>query len=204
MKNVRKALSLLLCFLLILFCGCNNNQNKNVVEKGKEKGKEKETVVNIFIQYGKYKDGRYIFEKTNSQPDSITSYAFIYNPADDLFTCVYSVSSYDTSTSSIYESGTFVFSWGNLESGAFYGQHTLFTNFLEDEVANLQFQYTVNNFSGNMDSNDYTSTILKNTFPQLSNNEIAIYSKSCFDCIKEGLNYAKTIISSYTDNIILK
>ena len=201
MRNTKIIIAFVLSCLLVFLCGCNTALSDHKDNKKAEA--EKTAIVDMFAQYGEYDNGYFTFSNTKTEQSNIITCSFSYSTADDMLVCGYAITA-DETTYSLYDSGTIVFSWGNLANGAFYGQHILYEDFLGDEISSLEFQYQVSNFSANSSANEYTTNILTNTFPQLSSNEIAIYAKTCFDYIEESLNYAQSIISSYTDGITLK
>lgn len=204
---MKKAVILLLSCLLICFNGCDivradaaNTKERSTSATTEATSNtdhsEEDAIIDMFIQYGTYyNDGWYRFNKNSVQGDVVFGYTFSYNPSNGLFVCSTMVTTNVPSLSYVMSDyGAVVFQWGDLENGYFTGNHSLEDIAGTNVFAEIGFEY----------SSATTYKITTNTYSQLSQADIQEYAGTCYQCMEQGLIYANTIISAYTDNITLE
>lgn len=212
---MKRVVVLFLSCLFVLFCGCNRKgataesvvTRTNVVTEvdslqettATDVNREKQKIVEMFMKYGTYySDGVYRFNNQTVKDDVVFGYTFSYSPESDSFVCSCMVTTFARSLSSVLSDyGSVVFYWGNLENGYFSGDHRLEDESSKKVLATIEFEYSATNLNANV------YKIKNNTYSQLSQSEIKEYANTSFECMKQGLQYANSIISAYTDNITL-
>ena len=88
------------------------------------------------------------------------------------------------------------FSLGDLANGYYSGDHRLTDLSGSTVYATIAFEYSV--------ANSTTYKVTTNTYSQLSQTDINEYATTCLQCLEQGLSYAQTIVSAYTNNITIK
>jgi len=159
---------------------------------------EEAAIIDMFMKYGTYyDDGWYRFHKSTTQGDVAFGYTFAFDPINRTFVCSTMVSTFVPSAGTCLEDyGVVVFRWGDLANGYYSGDHRLTDLSGSTVYATIAFEYSV--------ANSTTHKVTTNTYSQLSQTDINEYATTCLQCLEQGLSYAQTIVSAYTNNITIK
>lgn len=200
------------------FCGCNDTsvnagyiKDTTAISTTNDKKQspsasvieEKNQIIDMFIKYGTYKEnGSYQFYHSEMTLEGHHQYSFTYIPQQNAF---YTSRSYSVYNSPLFtvDDGMMIFMWEQKESAYFWGQHYIRHADTGDMLSTIGFDFSIDKINPNMTFGNYTYRIRENSFASVSESQMDKYAAQCAKYLEDGMAYAQSIISAYTDGITL-